>query len=51
MDQPTAEGEVARVTSGPVLNLLTESGHCDPRTRTPYHKYVRVRVTARAALD
>lgn len=29
---------------GPELNRLTRSDHCDPLTRTPYHKYVPVRV-------
>ncbi|ARU58445.1 molybdopterin oxidoreductase [Oleiphilus messinensis] len=27
---------------GPALNLLTSSEHCDPFTKTPYHKYVPV---------
>lgn len=27
---------------GPALNELTSSGHCDPFTKTPYHKYVPV---------
>jgi len=31
---------------GPEINRLTSSAHCDPLTRTPYHKYVPVRVQA-----
>lgn len=31
---------------GPELNRLTRSDHCDPLTRTPYHKHVPVRVLA-----
>lgn len=34
---------------GPELNRLTSGAHCDPLTRTPYHKYVPVRVRARGA--
>ena len=29
---------------GPALNQLTASDHCEPFTRTPYHKHVPVRV-------
>lgn len=29
---------------GPQLNRLTSSAHCDPLSRTPYHKYVPVHV-------
>jgi anaerobic selenocysteine-containing dehydrogenase len=29
---------------GPQLNRLTSSGHCDPLSKTPYHKYVPVRL-------
>lgn len=29
---------------GPRINLLTSSLHCDPIAKTPYHKYVPVRV-------
>jgi anaerobic selenocysteine-containing dehydrogenase len=35
---------------GPAVNRLTASQHCDPFTRTPYHKYVPVAV-ARAPAD
>lgn len=31
---------------GPQLNRLTSGTHCDPFTRTPYHKYVPVRIEA-----
>jgi anaerobic selenocysteine-containing dehydrogenase len=30
---------------GPALNLLTQSNHCEPFTKTPYHKYVPVKIT------
>jgi len=29
---------------GPELNRLTANGHCDPLARTPFHKYVPVRI-------
>ncbi len=35
---------------GPELNRLTSSDHCEPLTRTPYHKYVPVRVLAQIPL-
>jgi anaerobic selenocysteine-containing dehydrogenase len=44
LDYPDAEG-VRRVT-GPVVNDLTHSDHCDPLTATPYHKHVRVKLEA-----
>lgn len=31
---------------GPALNRLTSTQHCDPFTKTPYHKYVPVDVVA-----
>ncbi|KVE38172.1 hypothetical protein WS68_24285 [Burkholderia sp. TSV86] len=30
---------------GPELNRLTSGAHCDPLSRTPYHKYVPVRLS------
>jgi anaerobic selenocysteine-containing dehydrogenase len=30
--------------NGPRVNLLTSAGHCDPLAKTPYHKYVPVRL-------
>ncbi len=33
---------------GPAVNRLTASSHCDPFTRTPYHKYVPVRIRRQA---
>jgi anaerobic selenocysteine-containing dehydrogenase len=30
--------------SGPLVNLLTASEHCDPIAKTPFHKHVRVRL-------
>jgi anaerobic selenocysteine-containing dehydrogenase len=29
---------------GPAVNRLTTAGHCEPFTKTPYHKYVPVRI-------
>jgi anaerobic selenocysteine-containing dehydrogenase len=29
---------------GPAVNRLTASAHCEPFTKTPYHKYVPVRI-------
>ncbi|MCO7570827.1 molybdopterin-dependent oxidoreductase [Pseudomonas chlororaphis] len=29
---------------GPQLNILTSSSHCDPFSKTPYHKYVPVNI-------
>ncbi|MEY4906213.1 MAG: hypothetical protein RLZZ292_4028 [Bacteroidota bacterium] len=29
---------------GPQLNLLTASNHCEPLTKTPFHKYVPVKI-------
>ena len=34
----------ARVARGPAINTLTGSNHCDPLTKTPYHKNVPVRL-------
>lgn len=31
--------------NGPALNMLTQSDHCDPFTKTPYHKHVPVRLS------
>lgn len=36
---------------GPELNRLTGAAHCDPLSRTPYHKHVPVRLRAVAAQD
>jgi anaerobic selenocysteine-containing dehydrogenase len=33
---------------GPAVNRLTSSDHCDPFTKTPYHKYVPVKVRKHA---
>jgi anaerobic selenocysteine-containing dehydrogenase len=40
---PAADGE--RLTNGPRINLLTESGNRDPIAGTPYHKHVAVRLS------
>jgi hypothetical protein len=29
---------------GPPINMLTSSHHCDPLTKTPFHKYVPVKI-------
>ncbi|MFN7988918.1 MAG: molybdopterin-dependent oxidoreductase [Thermoanaerobaculia bacterium] len=42
MDYPDASG--LRRVQGPLLNRLTDAAHRDPRTATPYHKNVRVRL-------
>jgi anaerobic selenocysteine-containing dehydrogenase len=34
-----------RVAHGPLINLLSASEHCDPLTKTPYHKNIPVRVS------
>ena len=35
--------------AGPALNTITARTHCDPWTRTPFHKYVPVRLRRAAA--
>ncbi|TNE47175.1 MAG: molybdopterin oxidoreductase family protein [Deltaproteobacteria bacterium] len=42
-DSPTSQ-ETSQ--NGPRINVLTSSEHCDPLTKTPYHKYVPVRLRA-----
>jgi anaerobic selenocysteine-containing dehydrogenase len=37
--------------AGPVVNLLTSLEHCDPLSRTPYHKYIPVRISRHAASE
>jgi anaerobic selenocysteine-containing dehydrogenase len=44
MTYPAAGAEP--VAHGPLINLLTDSRHCDPLTMTPYHKTVPVRLVA-----
>jgi anaerobic selenocysteine-containing dehydrogenase len=44
---PAAEGQ--RLTNGPRINLLTQSGNRDPIAGTPYHKHVAVRLSLVAA--
>jgi len=46
---PAADGE--RLTNGPRINLLTESGNRDPIAGTPYHKHVAVRLSAVSATE
>ena len=29
---------------GPQLNMLTPSSHCEPLTKTPFHKYLPVKI-------
>jgi anaerobic selenocysteine-containing dehydrogenase len=40
---PTADGE--RLTNGPRINALTDSGNRDPIAGTPYHKHVAVHIS------
>ncbi len=42
LDYTDASGE--RKIQGPLINLLTDSKHCDPISATPFHKYVPVRL-------
>ena len=44
LEHPDPDSEGERVRSGPRINELTTAEHCDPRTKTPYHKGVEVRV-------
>ncbi len=37
--------------TGPAINRLTTGSHCDPLTRTPYHKYVPVRLRASGSVE
>lgn len=46
---PTLDGE--RLSNGPRVNTLTDSGHCDPIAATPYHKHVAVRLERLAAAE
>ena len=46
-DYPAADGE--RLNNGPRVNVLTDSGNCDPIAGTPYHKHVPVRLERLAA--
>jgi anaerobic selenocysteine-containing dehydrogenase len=41
-----SEGDSRGATTpdGPRINMLTSSDHCDPIAKTPYHKYVPVRL-------
>jgi anaerobic selenocysteine-containing dehydrogenase len=36
---------------GPQLNMLTSSNHCDAFTKTPFHKYVPVKIIKLAEVD
>jgi anaerobic selenocysteine-containing dehydrogenase len=38
------DGEGGELEDGPRINLLTSADHCDPIAKTPYHKYVPVRL-------
>jgi anaerobic selenocysteine-containing dehydrogenase len=46
---PTQDGE--RLSNGPRVNALTDSGNCDPIAATPYHKHVAVRLEKLAASE
>ncbi|MGB0388669.1 MAG: molybdopterin-dependent oxidoreductase [Ardenticatenaceae bacterium] len=43
LEYPDLQSE-EMVQHGPRLNLITSSDHCDPIAKTPYHKYVPVRL-------
>ena len=47
LDYPDAAGK--REQSGPLINELTATDHCDPLSKTPYHKHVPVRLTPAAS--
>jgi anaerobic selenocysteine-containing dehydrogenase len=36
---------------GPAINRLTKVSHCDPLSKTPFHKYVPVHIDALAGAD
>ena len=46
MSYPDPDNPDVLRTNGPSINELTDSSHCDPLARTPYHKYVPVRLSA-----
>ena len=51
MEEPTGDGHSIQQT-GPAVNMLTSADHCDAIAKTPFHKFVPVRlkpVTAAAA--
>jgi anaerobic selenocysteine-containing dehydrogenase len=39
------ENDPASSRNGPPINFLTESSHCDPLSKVPFHKHVYVRVS------
>ena len=43
-DYVDAEHPTTIKQNGPKINMLTSSEHCDPITKTPYHKYVPVSI-------
>lgn len=43
LEYPDDDGQ-ERKSTGPQINLLTAADHCDPITKTPYHKYVPVSI-------
>lgn len=49
LSYPDPSGD--RQQSGPYINQLTSSDHCDPMSKTPYHKHVPVRLTRQAAAE
>ncbi len=44
IEYPNLETEEMEL-HGPRINMLTSAEHCDPIAKTPYHKYVPVKVT------
>ena len=49
MGNPIPRTTNERLSNGPRVNVLTESGNCDPIAATPYHKHVAVRLERLAA--
>jgi anaerobic selenocysteine-containing dehydrogenase len=45
MHYPDAEEPSRLLQNGPSINELTDGSRCDPLAKTPYHKYVPVRLT------
>jgi len=44
MFYPDPDEPTRMVQAGPAINQLTSALHCDPFAKTPFHKFVRVRL-------
>ena len=44
-------GEGESLISGPAVNELTSSEHCDDLAKTPFHKHIPVRITPAETAD